>query len=133
MFFLTACGVEERDSLLLDDKRFSLAELAKTIDYSIKSRESYDKRDIHRVYLRVEVHQELSRREFLALAEWIVKKTVMKERCHSITLDFGFLGNVDFAPYGNLIMAGAVPIDSYNNYAFKYYFNRETEKYRTEK
>lgn len=108
----------------MDKRFFSHIKCSEDVDYSIISRESIDRRNVHRVYFKVKVEPGLSREELMGLAESLVKNTIKRERCHSITVDFGTLGNADFAPYGNWLLGGEIPIEGYDKYAFKYYFNQ---------
>lgn len=101
---------------------FPLVEKAKGVSYMIKSRESFIQDSVRRVYYEIEVPKIISREQFMGLAQKIVKETIYQEKCHSIAIDFGPAGYVDFAPFGNWVKAGEVPLDNYENYKFRYIF-----------
>lgn len=103
---------------------FALARMANDVDFEILFRKNFDQDNVHRVHFRVDVTKNVSQGELKAIAQKIVKDTIEKERCHSIAIDFGIFGYADFAPYGNWLKAGEIPIDDYKNYRFKYLFFR---------
>lgn len=103
---------------------FALARMANDIDFEITFRKNFDQDNVHRVHFKVDVLMNASQGELKAIAQKIVKDTIEKERCHSIAIDFGIFGYVDFAPYGNWLKAGEIPIDDYKDYQFKYLFFR---------
>ncbi len=99
---------------------FSYLHKADDIFYTIRIRESLDRANIHRVYYKIDVSTDINQEQLSAVAQKIVKETIIHERCHGIRIDFGPFGNVDFAPYGDWNRAGEVDIDRYKNYGFKY-------------
>lgn len=125
IFFLFTGSIEEikisEVSFIIKDKNiFSHLEKAKEAIYIIKSRESLDRKNIHRVFFQVEVQEGINQEQLLAIAQKIVKETISYEYCHSIRIDFGPYGHVDFAPYGNWIKGGEIPTGQYRDYRFNY-------------
>lgn len=121
IFFTASCYKEESTGLERNDL-FSSADKSQGISYTIKERESINISNIHRLRFRIEVPNSISNEQIMSIAQKIVKNTIAHEECHSITLDFGLYGYVDFAPYGNWVKAGEIPIDNYKDYKFKYFF-----------
>jgi hypothetical protein len=117
---LTGCRPEEPayEASELKEK-FPLAEKASDIPYEIQSRNWTDS-PIHSVLYQVKISAPFSELRMCAVAQKIVKETITQEWCHRIAIDFPGKGYVDFAPYGNWLKAGEVPIDNYRSYAFKY-------------
>ena len=99
--------------------KFPLAEKASAIPYEIQARNWTDF-PIHSVLYQVKISAPFSELRMCAVAQKIVKETIAHEWCHRIAIDFPGKGYVDFAPYGNWIKAGEVPIDNYRAYTFKY-------------
>lgn len=93
------------------------------ISYTIRSRESLDRNNIHRVYFKIEVPRGVNQEYLSAVAQKVVKETIIHERCHSIKIDFGPYGYVDFAPFGDWNKAGEININGYRNYRFNYVFS----------
>lgn len=110
-------------SIFKNKKIFSHLDKAEEISYVIRSRESLDRNNIHRLYFQVEVPKGINREQLVAGAQKIVKETISYELCHSIKIDFDSYGHVDFAPYGDWTRAGEIPINHYRNYRFKYVFS----------
>lgn len=121
IFFTASCYKEESTGLERNDL-FSSADKSQEISYTIKERESINISNIHRLRFRIEVPNSISNEQIMSIAQKIVKNTIAHEECHSITLDFGLYGYIDFAPYGNWVRAGEIPIDNYKDYKFKYFF-----------
>jgi hypothetical protein len=110
-------------SILKDRRIFSYLDKLDEIKHTIKLRESLNKGDIHRVFFQVEVAGDIHRERLSSLAQRIVKETIAQEDCHSIRIDFGPHGYVDFAPFGDWDKAGEIPLGVYRNYRFKYIFS----------
>jgi hypothetical protein len=79
-------------------------------------------KDIHRVHFKVDISEPAAKEQIMGVAQKIVKETIALENCHSIAIDFGNLGYVDYAPYGKWTKAGSISPDDYKNYKFKYIF-----------
>jgi hypothetical protein len=123
LFFVTSTNetkLSETSPIFNNIKIFSHLHKAEDIFYTIRIRESLDRANIHRVYFKIEVPTDIKQEQLSAVAQKIVKETIIHERCHGIRIDFGPFGNVDFAPYGDWSRAGEVDIDRYKNYGFKY-------------
>jgi hypothetical protein len=119
--YLLGCrqrGEQTAGSFPLDDK-FPLAESGARIPFEIKSRNSLDS-PIHSVTYKVKPLEPFSKFQMSAVAQKIVKETLQHEMCHRIAIDFLGLGYADFAPFGNWVKAGEVPIGNYEAYTFKY-------------
>lgn len=110
-------------SIFKDRRIFSHLDKPDEIKHTIKLRESLNKGDIHRVFFQVEVAGEVNRERLSSLAQKIVKETISKEHCHSIRIDFGPHGYVDFSPFGDWDKAGETPLGVYRNFRFKYIFS----------
>ncbi len=123
LFFVASTNetkLSETSPIFKNIKIFSHLHKAEDIFYTIRIRESLDRANIHRVYFKIEVPTDINQEQLLAVAQKIVKETIIHERCHGIRIDFGSFGNIDFAPYGDWNMAGEVDIDRYKDYGFKY-------------
>ena len=123
LFFVTATNetkLSETSPIFNNINIFSHLHKAEGIFYTIRIRESLDSANIHRVYYKIEVPTDINQEQLSAIAQKIVKETIIHERCHGIRIDFGPFGNVDFAPYGDWSKAGEVDIDRYKDYGFKY-------------
>ena len=123
LFFVASTNetkLSETSPIFNNTKIFSHLQKAEDVFYTIRIRESLDRANIHRVYFKIEVPTDISQEQLSAVAQKIVKETIIHERCHGIRIDFGPFGNVDFAPYGDWSKAGEVDIDRYKNYGFKY-------------
>jgi hypothetical protein len=123
LFFVTSTNetkLSETSPIFNNIKIFSHLDKAEDILYTIRIRESLDRANIHRVYYKIDVPTDINQEQLSAVAQKIVKETIIHERCHGIRVDFGPFGNVDFAPYGDWSRAGEVDIDRYKNYGFKY-------------
>lgn len=112
--------LSEVSPIFKDKNIFSHLNKLGNISYTIRSRESLERSNIHRVFFKVDVPEGISQKQLLAVAQKIVKETISHEYCHSIKIDFGPYGYVDFAPYGNWAKGGEVPISNYRNYRFNY-------------
>ena len=112
-------------SILKNKNIFSHVHLDKkrAISYKIKSREALNRNNIHRVYFYIEIPNGVTQDMLKAVAQKIVKNTITHEICHSINIDFGPYGYIDFAPFGEWVKAGDVPIENYRYYRFKYCFS----------
>ncbi len=123
LFFITSTNetkLSETSQIFNNIKIFSHLHKAEDIFYTIRIRESLDRANIHCVYFKIEVPTDINQEQLSAVAQKIVKETIIHERCHGIRIDFGPFGNVDFAPYGDWSRAGEVNIDRYKDYGFKY-------------
>jgi len=109
----------EASPIFKDKNIFSHLNKFRDTSYTIRSRESLDRSNIHRVFFQVDVPKGINQEQLLAVAQKIVKEAISHEYCHSIKIDFGPYGYVDFAPYGNWAKGGEVPISHYRNYRFK--------------
>lgn len=121
--FATSAGnikSSEASPIFKDKNIFSHLNKLRDTSYTIRSRESLDRSNIHRVFFQVDVPKGTNQEQLLAVAQKIVKETISHEYCHSIKIDFGPYGYVDFAPYGNWAKGGEVPISHYRNYRFNY-------------
>jgi len=126
LFFVTSTNktkLSETSPIFNNTKIFSYLHKAENIFYTIRIRESLDRINIHRVYFKIEVPTDINQEQLSAVAQKIVKETIIHEKCHGIRIDFGPFGNVDFAPYGDWSRAGEVDIDRYKNYRFKYVYS----------
>lgn len=108
--------------VLKNTEAFSHLGKVKELSYRIKSRNNLNSSNVHRVSYQVEIPKGVNKELLMAVAQKIVKDTIGRELCHSVTIDFGEYGYVNFAPYGNLFKAGEVPFDNYRNYRFNYVF-----------
>jgi len=106
------------------DMVFPMAPMAENISFQVLSRKNISIGNSHRVQFRVQIQSLVSKQEFMAVVQKIVKNILQKEDCHSISIDFGVLGYADFAPFGNWAMAGEFPINDYKDYKFKYQFHQ---------
>lgn len=123
LFFVTSTNeteLSETSPIFNNTKIFSHLDKAEDILFTIRIRESLDRTNIHRVYYKIDVPTDINLEQLSAVAQKIVKETIIHERCHGIRIDFGPFGNVDFAPYGDWSRAGEVDIDRYKDYGFKY-------------
>jgi hypothetical protein len=123
LFFVTLTNetkLSETSPIFNNIKIFSHLDKAEDIFFTIRIRESLDRANIHRVYFKIDVPTDINLEKLSAVAQKIVKETILHERCHGIRIDFGPFGNVDFAPYGDWSRAGEVDIDRYKDYGFKY-------------
>ena len=123
LFFVTSTNetkLSETSQIFNNIKIFSHLHKAEDIFYTIRIRESLDRANIHCVYFKIEVPTDINQEQLSAVAQKIVKETIIQERCHGIRIDFGPFGNVDLAPYGDWSRAGEVNIDRYKDYGFKY-------------
>jgi hypothetical protein len=105
---------------------FRLAPLAKKAPYKVLSRKNFVYNSIFRIQFNVEVPEETSTQQYMAIAQKLVQDTIRMEKCHSIEILFEDNCYVDFAPYGEWDRAGEIPINDYRDYKFKYTF-LETE------
>ena len=101
---------------------FSLMDKANGIPYVINSRKNIDTPQLLRILYNIELLIYMDHTKIKALAQKIVWETISQERCHSISLDFGPYGYVDFAPFGKLLKTGDIPPQDYENYRFHYVF-----------
>ena len=123
LFFVTSTNetkLSETSPIFNNIKIFSHLDKAEDIFFTIRIRESLDRANIHRVYYKIDVSTDINPEQLSAVAQKIVKETILHESCHGIRIDFGPFGNVDFAPYGDWSRAGEVDIDRYKDYGFKY-------------
>ena len=123
LFFVTSTNetkLSETSPIFNSIKIFSHLDKAEDIFFTIRIRESLDRANIHRVYFKIDVPTDINLEQLSAVAQKIVKETILHERCHGIRIDFDPFGNVDFAPYGDWSRAGEVDIDRYKDYGFKY-------------
>ena len=81
-----------------------------------------DRSTVHRVFFKIEVLKIDNKETLMALAQKIVKELLSHEQCHGVSIDFGPFGYADFAPYGNWIRSGEIPINNYKDYQFRYIF-----------
>jgi len=117
-------GINEQIPDLKNESLFSLAENARGMSYTIQDRERLDRNGLHQEYFQIDMPEGASQKELKAIAQKIVKDTIDHKECHCIVIDFGIYGYVDFAPYGNWVKAGDIPLDDYKNYDFRYVFLR---------
>ncbi len=123
LFFVASTNetkLSETSPIFNNIEIFSHLQKAEDVFYKIRIRESLDRANIHRVYYKIDVPTDINQEQLSAVAQKIVKETMIHERCHGIRIDFGPFGNVDFAPYGDWSRAGEVDIDRYKEYGFKY-------------
>ena len=123
LFFVTSTNekkLSETSPIFNNTQIFSHLQKAQDIFFTIRIRESLDRANIHRVYYKIDVPTDINQEQLSAVAQKIVKETILHERCHGIRIDFGPFGNVDFAPNGDWSRAGEVNIDRYKDYGFKY-------------
>jgi len=124
IFLLPSHTKLTKTSSLIEDKEiFSDADKAKEIFFTIKSRESLDRANVHRLYFQVDVPKEIDDKSLMAVAQRIVKETISREYCQAIRIDFGRYGCVDFAPYGEWEKAGENALPRYEKYRFKHILN----------
>lgn len=116
--------INEQIPDLKNERLFSLAENTSGMSYTIQYSESSDRNGLHQEYFQIDMPEGASQKKLKAIAQKIVKDAIDHKECHCIVIDFGIYGHVDFAPYGNWIKAGDIPLDNYKNYDFRYVFLR---------
>lgn len=101
---------------------FTHIKKAENIAYSILSRKNLDRNGNYSIYLKIETTEQLSKEELVALTQKIVKEVIDRERCYSISLDFGEYGYADFIPENTLTKLSNYSEIDYNTYQLKYVF-----------
>ncbi|MCJ7679486.1 MAG: hypothetical protein MUP70_02065 [Candidatus Aminicenantes bacterium] len=119
---LSGCNRATAQSEDQSNSLFPLADLAETVSYEILQRKTFSYSDIIRIQFKVQMAGNDSKQNLQAVAQKIVRDTILKNKCHTISIDFGRGGFVDFAPYGKWTMAGEAPILNYKDYRFRYAF-----------
>ena len=105
--------------------KLAMSDLGENIKFSILIRKNMDSGRIRRIYFRVKLNEKGNTEKYKAVAHKIIRDVLEYEKCHGISIDFGPLGQVDFAPDGNWLLAGSVPAGNYDRYQVNYHFNPE--------
>jgi hypothetical protein len=116
---------EENLSRSILQHKLAMSDMGEKIEFSILIRKNIDSGRIRRIYFRVKLNEKGNPEKCKAVAHKIIRDVLEYEKCHGISIDFGPLGQVDFAPDGNWLMAGSVPAGNYDRYQVHYHFNTE--------
>ena len=102
--------------------KLPLSEMGENIGYSVLIRKNMNSGRVRRVYFRVILTENSNIKKYKAVAQKIIRDVLFYEQCHGIMVDFGPVGQVDFAPEGNWLLAGTVPANDYDTYQVNYNF-----------